>query len=181
MVGDGSRKVSIPANGATERHLSMVERLRERRFATALVDACAESRPGSDAALADCTLIPVWFAAACARQQADRLDTIFVAVDRATLDRKLAVAGMPVLERSTIVAGLAAVTTPELESTPVATSGENPWPARVRELREWRHWAAPRLAVELGVSASAIYMWETGRANPGPRNAAKLRQLMEAM
>lgn len=166
-------------NAVTERHTALRDRIVDRRFREAFADAAADFRPGSDADLASTTLIPGWFLTACVKHERDRRDVIYVAVDRDTLDRKLAAAGMPVLERCQVVAQLAAATTPELESVPVSAGADNPWPDAITTILDRRHWNQTRLAAELGCTGVMVSIWKLGKQRPGPKNAAKLRRLME--
>ncbi|SOD53919.1 helix-turn-helix domain-containing protein [Pseudoxanthomonas wuyuanensis] len=48
---------------------------------------------------------------------------------------------------------------------------------RLKEFRDARGWSQERLGFELEVTKATISKWETGRAEPGLGNLAKIRRL----
>lgn len=50
---------------------------------------------------------------------------------------------------------------------------------RLKDLRIEKGWNQSDLAEKLGVSMDSIKLWESGRHNPGIKNAKKVRDILE--
>lgn len=51
------------------------------------------------------------------------------------------------------------------------------WRDRVRDIRKARGWTQKRLAQEIGCCPGTVSRWETGKGQPGAKNAKVLEQL----
>jgi transcriptional regulator with XRE-family HTH domain len=56
-------------------------------------------------------------------------------------------------------------------------SGEKSVSDQLAEFKEHRHVTSEQLASVLGISRQALWYWENGHRQPGPRNRAKLISL----
>ena len=76
----------------------------------------------------------------------------------------------------------AAVSAALLKSEPdqrTAPAADDPFPARMKQLREQRGLSLEMLARELGLSRQTVWYWERGRNLPGGENLARLARALQ--